>query len=83
MVVFFLKAKEVQRKIISLSTRIRQSGVRPDDLNELMIPLPSIIEQEEICNEINSESHIIDQNNKLVSIFQGRINQLIENLWNN
>ena len=78
---YFLSSKEVQEKIISLSERVRQSGVRPDDLNNLDVPLPSIDEQNHLTTKIKDEMNIIYSNKKLINIIENKIDEKISSIW--
>lgn len=80
---YFLKSAPVQNKIISLSQRARQSGVRPEDLNELLIPLPSIEKQKFHCEELNKEIKIVNDNNELIIKMQNRITEKLNSFWSN
>lgn len=74
---YFLKSSPVQQKIIGLSQRIRQSGVRPDDLNELLIPLPPIEIQDGITRQIEEQEKIIQLNNNLIQAMKEKIDRII------
>ncbi len=78
---YFLSSSPIQEKIISLSVRVRQAGVRPDDLNVLKIPLPPIDIQKKIIKEIEEEKKIVDACNELIEKMIDRIEQLISDLW--
>jgi type I restriction enzyme M protein len=67
--------------VIALSGRVRQSGVRPDDLNELEIPLPPLATQQAIVAEIEAEQKIVNENKKLIEIFEKKISDTISALW--
>jgi type I restriction enzyme M protein len=78
---YFLKSDVVQKKIIGLSTRVRQSGVRPDDLDELQIPLPPIDIQKEAILQIEEEQKLVETNKKLIQLFEQKIKDKIEEVW--
>jgi len=78
---YFLGSAPVQEKIIGLSARVRQSGVRPDDLDNLIIPLPSLKIQKQIVAKIETEQEAIDQNKKLIEIFEGKIKEKMGEVW--
>jgi type I restriction enzyme M protein len=69
----FLKSTSVQEKIIGLSGRARQSGVRPDDLRELQIPLPPLEIQKEIVAEIEGYQKVIDGARAVVDNYRPHI----------
>lgn len=58
---YFLRSDPVQRHIIGLSMRVRQAGVRPDDLDKLKIPLPDLKKQEEIVKYLDSFSEEVEE----------------------
>ena len=78
---YFLLSDPVQEKIISVSGRVRQSGVRPDDLNELYISLPSLKVQERIVEKIKAESVLVESAERLIDIYKEKIKKLFSNLW--
>jgi len=80
---YFLSSKKVQEKIISLSIRVRQSGVRPADLNKLDVPLPSIDEQIKLCEKLFEENKTIQNNKILIKNFSDKIDSIINSLWSN
>ena len=56
----FLSSNRVQDIVIGLSARVRQSGVLPDDLSALQIPLPPLEVQKEIVAEIEGYQKVIN-----------------------
>lgn len=78
---YFLKSDPVQRRIITLSTRVRQAGVRPDDLDQLEIPLPSLSEQKEILKHLESEQNIVNENKKLARSLEQKISARVKEVW--
>jgi type I restriction enzyme M protein len=77
----FLNSAKVQESIIGLSERVRQSGVRPDDLDELQIPLPSIATQQAIVAEIEAEQALVNANRELITRFEKKIQATLERVW--
>lgn len=70
---YLLSFDSVQETIIGLSARVRQSGVRPDDLNRLQIPLPPLKIQQEIVAEIEGYQKIIDGARSVVNNYKPQI----------
>lgn len=70
---YFLRSKPIQDRIISLSIRARQSGVRPSDLNELRISLPNLTEQQKIIEKLeavqNYKKLLLKQKSLLKELF--------------
>jgi len=77
----FLQSEEIQKHIISLSIRARQSGVSPKDLNELLIPLPSIEIQKQFVDEMNAKNEYIKLTEQLIEKQQTKMNNLIDCIW--
>lgn len=77
---YFLSSEPVQKKIISLSDRVRQSGVRPSDLDELLIPVPSMEIQNNILIEILEQEKIIQSNKKLIEIIEEKISEILSEI---
>ncbi|MCF7843304.1 N-6 DNA methylase [Candidatus Gracilibacteria bacterium] len=78
---YFLVSDSVQEKIISLSGRVRQSGVNPADLDELVIPLPVLEIQKQIVERVKVEHSLVEGNNKLVEIYEQKIRETLAKLW--
>ena len=78
---YFLTSDPVQKKIISLSERARQSGVRPDDLNELEIPIPNLEIQNKLCENANIEMNTINHNKELIKSYKSKIVNLIDEIF--
>jgi len=74
---YFLNSESIQKHIIGLSERSRQSGVSPSDLNKLKIPLPSLSVQREVINKIKEEELLVTSNKKLIEIFSFKISDKI------
>jgi len=74
-----LKSEPVQERIIGLSERVRQSGVRPQDLKTQKVPLPPIEIQQQIINELDEYQKIIDGCKQVVDNFKPNID--IEPSW--
>lgn len=77
---YFLLSEPVQERIISLSTRARQSGVRSDDLDELIIPVPSLEKQKCIVAEMEEQEAVIESNKKLIGIMEQKISDVLSEI---
>ncbi len=77
----FLSSAPIQKRIIDLSTRVRQSGVRPSDLNELLIPIPPLKVQKEREKKLEEERKVIEGNKKLIEIYTQKIQDRINKVW--
>jgi restriction endonuclease S subunit len=78
---YFLLSDSVQERIISVSGRVRQSGVRPDDLNELEISIPSLKIQKQIAEKIEAERALVESAKKLIGIYEQKTKGVITKLW--
>ena len=74
--------------LLSLSDTIKNSGhgiamvhTTKGDMEKLMIPLPPIDIQKQIADKIYEEMRIVDQNRRLIEIFQQKINDKISEVW--
>jgi len=52
-----------------------------DQIKEFAIPVPAIDEQKQIVAEIESEQKIVNDNKKLIEIFEKKISDTISSLW--
>lgn len=77
---YFLLSSPVQERIISLSTRARQSGVRSDDLDKLIIPVPSLEKQKRIVAEMEEQDAVIEANKKLIGIMEQKISNVLSEI---
>jgi restriction endonuclease S subunit len=50
-------------------------------LKKIQIPLPSLREQEQIVSQIEAEQRIVNENKKLIEIFEKKISDTISALW--
>lgn len=60
---------------------VNQASIKVSDLKKIEIPIPSIEEQQQIVEEINEEMAIIEQNKRLIEIFEQKINAKINEVW--
>ena len=51
-------------------------------IKNLQIPLPSLVEQQEIVTQLEEEQKLIDANKKLIEIFEWNIRTRMEQVWN-
>lgn len=50
-------------------------------MKDLIVPLPSIIEQEIIIEKVNEQSKFIEGNKKLIEIYTQKIQDRINKIW--
>ena len=51
------------------------------DISGVEIPLPSIEEQKQIVSQIEAEQNIVNQNKKLIEMFEAKIKDTISEVW--
>ncbi|MCC6816194.1 MAG: N-6 DNA methylase [Saprospiraceae bacterium] len=56
--------------------------VPKDFVNKFMIPLPSISEQQDLVNQIENEKLLIESIKEIISIYDSKIKDVIESIWN-
>ena len=71
---YYLKSKNIQEKIISLSARAAQAGVNPKHLNEFDIPLPTLEIQNKITKELDDYQKVIDGCRQVIENYKPLIN---------
>jgi len=67
----------LKRKSIGSSTRYLTIGM----INTLQIATPPLSDQKQIVERIEEEQKIINENKKLIEIFQNKISAAISALW--
>ena len=75
----FLKTK--QPDIYNLQQGGGQPHVYPKDIQKMKIPLPPLEVQKRIVAEIEAEQKIVNQNKKLIEIFEEKIKRKISEIW--
>ena len=56
-------------------------SINQSDVNNLKLALPSIEKQQQIAIEINEEMVIIEQNKRLIELFERKIKDKILKIW--
>ena len=54
-----------------------------EELKEVYVPVPSLEEQQEIMRNIKEEMAIVEQNKRLIEIFEQKISDKISEVWGN
>jgi restriction endonuclease S subunit len=57
-------------------------SIRKTTVEEQMIPLPSIAIQQRIVEQIDAEQKLIDANLQLIALYENKITDRINKLWN-
>ena len=76
---FYLKSK--QKKIYDFQRGAAIPHVYSSDIQDLKIPIPSLIEQKKIVKKLISERDLIEKNKSLVIEFEKKISKLISKVW--
>lgn len=77
---YFLLSKPVQKRIVGISTRARQSGIRTDDLDKLMIPLPDLDFQRTLIDEMTEQENAVESNKRLIRIMENKIENTLNRI---
>lgn len=78
---YLLRTSEYRRKVVALSNRSSITNISQDNLKSLIIPLPTLKEQEKIVKEIEYELSLIKPASEIIKTFTSKIEAIIENLW--
>jgi len=79
---YLLKSTYIQNRILQLGNRAAQAGIRPNDLKNTKIYLPSLPEQEKIIKELKEEEAKIEVLKTQIIEHKKYIDEKIENLCN-
>ncbi len=60
---------------------VNQASIKTADLKQLNIPLPAMETQKRIVAAIGEEMRIVDQNKRMIEIFQQKIKDKIAEVW--
>ncbi len=81
---YLLESEVYQNKYFRNQSGVAiQNVVSVKELKEMLIPLPSIIEQEKIVSKIKEEEKVIEECKKLIELHQEKINTKIQSIWGN
>lgn len=83
MLFLLLFFSENRDKYLNLRVGARQRNLTKQFISGLSVPIPSIETQREIVASINEEMSIVEQNKKLIEIFQQKIKDKIADVWEN
>jgi restriction endonuclease S subunit len=62
-------------------TGCAQPKINQDKINNMQIPFPPLDVQKEIVARIDEEQKLVDANNKLIELFEGKIKEKIADVW--
>jgi type I restriction enzyme M protein len=78
---FLLRTDTFRKQTIALSNKANITNISQDNLKTLKIPIPSLTEQESIVKAIEEERAIVENNKRLIEIFEQKIKLKIAEVW--
>ena len=78
-----LRTSKFRKITINNSNRGTITNISQGNLTRIKIPVPDLNIQKKIVKDISDEYETIKKNENLISIFQNKINNLINSLWSN
>ena len=76
-----LQSQEFEKYIAEHKRGGTQNFLSLNDIRSFNLPIPSLQEQQRIISEIEVEMSIVEQNKRLIEIFQQKIKDSISNVW--
>jgi type I restriction enzyme M protein len=76
-----LISRDVQNKIQSHATGSTVYGIKASTLKTIQIPVPPPAVQQEIVARIEREESLVNANNELITIFEQKITDELNHLW--
>ncbi len=80
-VLLMLQSREFENYIAEHKRGGTQNFLSLSDIRSFCIPVPSLEEQQQIISEIEAEISIVEQNKRLIEIFQQKIKDRIAEVW--
>jgi type I restriction enzyme M protein len=77
----YLKSKNIQNEIERIKVGVAQFNLSLKQVSELKIALPSIEEQKRIVAQIEREQYLVNANHELIEIYEQKIKDEINQLW--
>lgn len=78
---YSLMSEDFQIQAKSMMTGVAVKHFGPSHLKKMTIFLPPIDVQKEIVGEIRDEQIVVEGNKKLIEIYEGKIERLIDKVW--
>lgn len=78
---YILQMDIFRKQMFKNASGVRQGNISKNDLENFYIPLPTLITQEKIVAQINEEISIVNQNKRLIEIFEQKIKDRISEVW--
>lgn len=70
-----------RKQIFQNASGVRQGNISKNDLEGFSIPLPPLKIQQQVVAQINEEIAIVEQNKRLIEIFEQKIKDKINEVW--
>ena len=80
-VLTYILSPTFMQSIKDFYARARMPKINKKQLYSLKMPLPSLSDQQQIVSQIEAEQKIVNENKKLIEIFQNKISDKIADLW--
>ena len=77
----FAQTEEYWKQARSLVSGGAQPQFNANAISRIMIPVPSLVDQDRIVNKIRTELNIVYQNKHLIEIFEQKIKDKIAEVW--
>ena len=77
-----LSSNSILNQIQSKKVGFAQFNLSLNDIKELVVPLPSVVGQNDILEKISKYENTILENEKKIDKNKDEINELINSLWN-
>lgn len=78
---YLFKSDTLHNKLIDSGTGANIKSLNQTALNNLEIPIPTLEKQQEIVKRIEEEQVLVNSNKKLIEIFEQKIKDEINKLW--
>lgn len=79
----FAQTEEYWRQAKDLVSGGAQPQFNANAISKIMIPVPPLDEQDRIVNQVRIELDIIEENKRLIEIFQEKIRNKVSEIWGN
>jgi type I restriction enzyme M protein len=76
-----LKTESVRRKLVDSGTGANIKSLNQTSLRQLVLPLPPLEEQKQIVAQIEREQSLVNANRELIGIYELKIKDEINRLW--
>jgi len=78
-----LRTPYYRKIIVSLGNRGTITNISQDSIKSIRVPVPSILEQNEIVSSVKEEMALVEGSRRLIEIYTQKIQDRIGNVWGN